>query len=144
MCADVSRTIVLDNGSGLLKAGFAGEDAPRAVFPCIVGKPHLKNQKKFTSYYGDCFTLRGDGFSTRKVSGQKLGHVIMYKFQGFWSRKVRPKALARMTTYVRIALSSSTTRSRCNLRVTSAFQRPPRHYTCRLIGPRILADYVYS
>ncbi|PWA71830.1 actin-7 [Artemisia annua] len=30
--------IVLDNGSGTIKAGFAGDDAPRAVFPSIVGK----------------------------------------------------------------------------------------------------------
>ncbi|RSL57240.1 Actin, gamma [Fusarium sp. AF-6] len=31
--------IVLDNGSGMCKAGFAGDDAPRAVFPSIVGRP---------------------------------------------------------------------------------------------------------
>lgn len=31
--------IVLDNGSGMMKAGFAGDDAPRAVFPSIVGRP---------------------------------------------------------------------------------------------------------
>jgi len=29
---------VLDNGSGMLKAGFAGDDAPRTVFPAIVGR----------------------------------------------------------------------------------------------------------
>ncbi|XP_035696376.1 actin, muscle-like [Branchiostoma floridae] len=31
--------LVCDNGSGLVKAGFAGDDAPRAVFPSIVGRP---------------------------------------------------------------------------------------------------------
>jgi len=31
--------MVVDNGSGMCKAGFAGEDAPRAVFPSIVGRP---------------------------------------------------------------------------------------------------------
>jgi len=31
--------LVVDNGSGLCKAGFAGETAPRAVFPSIVGRP---------------------------------------------------------------------------------------------------------
>ncbi|XP_078397003.1 actin, cytoplasmic type 5-like isoform X1 [Cetorhinus maximus] len=30
--------LVVDNGSGMCKAGFAGDDAPRAVFPSIVGK----------------------------------------------------------------------------------------------------------
>ncbi len=31
--------LVIDNGSGMMKAGFAGDDAPRAVFPTIVGRP---------------------------------------------------------------------------------------------------------
>merc|ERR1711890_576 len=31
--------IVIDNGSGICKAGFAGDDAPRAVFPSITGVP---------------------------------------------------------------------------------------------------------
>lgn len=31
--------LVIDNGSGMCKAGFAGDDAPRAVFPSIVGRP---------------------------------------------------------------------------------------------------------
>jgi actin-related protein len=34
-----SSALVVDNGSGMVKAGFAGDDAPRAVFPSIVGRP---------------------------------------------------------------------------------------------------------
>lgn len=30
--------LVFDNWSGMYKAGFAGEDCPRAVFPSIVGR----------------------------------------------------------------------------------------------------------
>ena len=30
--------IVIDNGSGMCKAGFASEDAPRTVFPCLIGR----------------------------------------------------------------------------------------------------------
>jgi actin-related protein len=30
--------IVLDNGSGLMKAGFSGEDLPRAILPTCAGK----------------------------------------------------------------------------------------------------------
>ena len=33
------QALVIDNGSGMCKAGFAGDDAPRAVFPSIVGFP---------------------------------------------------------------------------------------------------------
>ena len=32
---------MVDNGSGMCKAGFAGDDAPRAVFPSIVGRPKM-------------------------------------------------------------------------------------------------------
>ncbi|CAO2646356.1 Actin, cytoplasmic 2, partial [Lemmus lemmus] len=39
--------LVIDNGSGMCKAGFAGDDAPRAVFPSIVGRP------RHQSYVGD-------------------------------------------------------------------------------------------
>jgi len=37
------QTIIIDNGSGMVKSGFAGEDAPRAVFPAIVGRPKHAN-----------------------------------------------------------------------------------------------------
>ncbi|ELR15353.1 Actin subfamily protein [Acanthamoeba castellanii str. Neff] len=36
---DEVQALVIDNGSGMCKAGFAGDDAPRAVFPSIVGRP---------------------------------------------------------------------------------------------------------
>ena len=36
---DEVQALVVDNGSGMCKAGFAGDDAPRAVFPSIVGRP---------------------------------------------------------------------------------------------------------
>lgn len=39
MCDDDVAALVIDNGSGMCKAGFAGDDAPRAVFPSIVGRP---------------------------------------------------------------------------------------------------------
>ena len=36
---DDIAAVVIDNGSGMCKAGFAGDDAPRAVFSSIVGRP---------------------------------------------------------------------------------------------------------
>lgn len=47
--------LVIDNGSGMVKAGFAGEDAPRAVFPSIVGCPRDEGEKpiKQDYYVGD-------------------------------------------------------------------------------------------
>ncbi|KAH8836082.1 hypothetical protein DL96DRAFT_1703016 [Flagelloscypha sp. PMI_526] len=37
-----TNSIVIDNGSGTTKAGFAGDDAPRTVFPSIVGRPRVQ------------------------------------------------------------------------------------------------------
>ena len=41
VCDDLAP-IVIDNGSGMCKAGFSGDDAPRAVFPSIVGRPRFR------------------------------------------------------------------------------------------------------
>merc|ERR1711977_820183 len=50
--------LVVDNGSGMCKAGFAGDDAPRAVFPSLVGRPKLTATRAMVgvekeSYVGD-------------------------------------------------------------------------------------------
>ena len=48
MCDEDTAALVVDNGSGMCKAGFAGDDAPRAVFPSIVGRPrHQVKQKAY-------------------------------------------------------------------------------------------------
>ena len=39
---DDVAALVIDNGSGMCKAGFAGDDAPRVVFPSIFGYPRHK------------------------------------------------------------------------------------------------------
>jgi len=31
--------LVIDNGSGIVKAGFSGEEAPRCTFPSMTGVP---------------------------------------------------------------------------------------------------------
>ena len=48
--------LVVDNGSGMCKAGLAGDDAPRAVFPSIAaGRQYFSD--KGMEYFGQ----RGDG-----------------------------------------------------------------------------------
>lgn len=51
------EALVLDNGTGMVKAGIAGEDAPRAVFPSLTGRPKYKSVMKGMSdkqlYVGD-------------------------------------------------------------------------------------------
>jgi actin-related protein len=41
--AEDNQILVVDNGSGVVKAGFSGEDAPRSIFPSIVGRPKNLN-----------------------------------------------------------------------------------------------------
>ena len=51
---EYSTALVIDNGTSTIKAGFAGDDAPRALFPTIVGKPKkskAKNIKDCTDVY---------------------------------------------------------------------------------------------
>jgi len=54
---DEVAALVVDNGSGMCKAGFAGDDAPRAVFPSIVGRPRhqgvMVGSGSRDSYVGD-------------------------------------------------------------------------------------------
>lgn len=51
------QIIIVDNGSGFIKAGFSGEDTPVAIFPSIVARP--KNSSAFLGadskdeYFGD-------------------------------------------------------------------------------------------
>jgi len=40
---DNSPPIVIDCGSGMIKAGFAGDDNPRCSFPSVVGRPKHKS-----------------------------------------------------------------------------------------------------
>ena len=69
MCDEDTAALVVDNGSGMCKAGFAGDDAPRAVFPSIVGRPRhqvnksplfnkeggtIRNTKSFCASYNTC------------------------------------------------------------------------------------------
>ena len=57
MSDDEIAALVIDNGSGMCKAGFAGDDAPRAVFPSIVGRPRhtgvMVGMGQKDSYVGD-------------------------------------------------------------------------------------------
>mmetsp|Transcript_29045 Transcript_29045/g.66801 ORF Transcript_29045/g.66801 Transcript_29045/m.66801 type:complete len:380 (-) Transcript_29045:206-1345(-) len=39
MAEDEIGALVIDNGSGVCKAGFTGDDTPRTVFPTMVGRP---------------------------------------------------------------------------------------------------------
>ncbi|KAJ7614015.1 beta-actin [Roridomyces roridus] len=51
---DDVAALVIDNGSGMCKAGFAGEDAPRAIFPSVVGRTRYTSVM-IGSGHKDCY-----------------------------------------------------------------------------------------
>ncbi|KAJ2768350.1 centractin- actin- protein of the dynactin complex, partial [Coemansia nantahalensis] len=52
-----NQPVVIDNGSGVIKAGFAGDDQPKAYFSSLVGRPkHLRMMAGAVE--GDCFIGR--------------------------------------------------------------------------------------
>lgn len=86
MCDEEVAALVVDNGSGMCKAGFAGDDAPRAVFPSIVGRPRhqgvMVGMGQKDSYVGDeAQSKRGKCHSVLKLWDRKIANtqsVIAY------------------------------------------------------------------
>ncbi len=52
---DLNGILVVDIGSGIIKAGFSGEDAPRSIFPSIVGRPKENNKSLFGVHNNDFY-----------------------------------------------------------------------------------------
>lgn len=50
---DEPSCLVIDNGSGMCKAGFCTSDAPVSYFPSIIGRPHSKGLLSKDFYVGD-------------------------------------------------------------------------------------------
>jgi actin-related protein len=66
MIDEESAPIVIDAGSLMLKAGFAGDDAPRTEFPSAVGRPRhqgvMVGMGQKDSYVGYEATGKGGNF----------------------------------------------------------------------------------
>ncbi|KIJ25749.1 hypothetical protein M422DRAFT_236819 [Sphaerobolus stellatus SS14] len=65
-----NQPVVIDNGSGTIKAGFAGQDHPKCFFPSFVGRP--KHTKVMAG------ALEGDMFIGRKA--QEFRGLLKIKY----------------------------------------------------------------
>jgi len=66
----VNQPVVIDNGSGTIKAGFAGQDHPKCFFPSFVGRPkHLRVMAG---------AMEGDTFIGRKA--QELRGLLKIRY----------------------------------------------------------------
>jgi centractin len=65
-----NQPVVIDNGSGVIKAGFAGDDSPKCFFPSYVGRPkHVRIMAG---------AVEGDVFIGRKA--QELRGLLKIKY----------------------------------------------------------------
>lgn len=65
-----NQPVVIDNGSGVIKAGFAGDDSPKCFFPSYVGRPkHIRIMAG---------AVEGDVFIGRKA--QELRGLLKIKY----------------------------------------------------------------
>ena len=76
MCDDGDvAALVVDNGSGMCKAGFAGDDAPRAVFPSIVGRP--RHQVRYYILFNIIYTVSFIETSNIKTNTRSLCDAVL-------------------------------------------------------------------
>ena len=71
--------IIIDNGGGSIKAGFSGEEGPKAVFPTMIGYP--KNQVDNTGDKKEYYIGKND---EEKKEELKLNYPIEYGLVKNW------------------------------------------------------------
>ena len=74
MSWEESPAVVLDNGSGMMKAGFAGDEAPKAVFPAAVAHSRTGGP----TLHGDNAASAGRGY----VVKYPIEHGIVTDWEG--------------------------------------------------------------
>jgi actin-related protein len=84
MSEEVSgRPLVIDNGTGLSKNGFAGEDQPRSVFPTLIGYPKYQSIMTDVDHYVREYYIGDEALNLRGVL--KLNYPIEHGAVDDWS-----------------------------------------------------------
>ena len=69
----------MNSGTGLVKCGFAGEEAPRAVFPCIVGR--AKQNAPIMAGMGNARSGTGGHIILKTKKLLQRGCLLMYRLK---------------------------------------------------------------
>ena len=57
---DETEAVIIDNGSGMIQAGYSGNDAPEVCFPTVFGRPKSDPMGGIKAYGKDAWEKRGD------------------------------------------------------------------------------------
>ncbi|MCH8909045.1 MAG: actin family protein [Candidatus Heimdallarchaeota archaeon] len=79
-----NRALVIDNGTGLSKNGFAGEDQPRSVFPTLIGYPKYQSIMTDVDHYVREYYIGDEALNLRGVL--KLSYPIEHGQVDDWSQ----------------------------------------------------------
>ncbi|MFX1252204.1 MAG: actin, cytoplasmic 2 [Promethearchaeota archaeon] len=61
------RPLIVDNGTGLSKIGYSGEDQPRSVFPTLIGYPRFQSVMSDVEHYVREYYIGEEAMSYRGV-----------------------------------------------------------------------------